>query len=54
MLKLIFALFAPGGIRISFSGSGVRGPDGRQLQRVGLQARPRDEVPEKAIDTLKK
>ena len=28
--------FAPGGIRINFSGHDVRWPDGKQLQRVGL------------------
>ncbi len=58
--------FGPGGIRISFSGHDVRWPDGRQLQRVGLlpdvPVAPtirgiragRDEVLEKAVETLKK
>jgi C-terminal processing protease CtpA/Prc len=53
--------YAPGGIRINFSGHDVRWPDGRQLQRVGLipdiEVRPtiegirtgRDEVLERAI-----
>ena len=53
--------FAPGGIRINFSGHDVRWPDGKQLQRVGLlpdiEVRPtiegirggRDEVLERAI-----
>jgi C-terminal processing protease CtpA/Prc len=55
----------PGGIRITFSGHGVRHADGRQLQRVGLlpdiEVRPtiqgiregRDEVLERAIEYLK-
>lgn len=55
---------APGGIRINFSGSDVRWPDGKQLQRVGLipdiEVRPtiagvragRDEVLERAITYL--
>jgi C-terminal processing protease CtpA/Prc len=54
----------PGGIRITFSGHGVRHADGRQLQRVGLlpdiEVRPtiqgirkgRDEVLERAIEYL--
>lgn len=54
----------PGGIYIRFSGQGVWHPDGRQLQRVGLQpvveVRPtlagiragKDEVLESAIDYL--
>jgi C-terminal processing protease CtpA/Prc len=53
--------FAPGGIRINFSGHDVRWPDGKQLQRVGLipdiEMRPtiggiragRDEVLERAL-----
>jgi C-terminal processing protease CtpA/Prc len=53
--------FAPGGIRINFSGHDVRWPDGKQLQRVGLlpdiEVRPtiegiragRDEVLERAL-----
>jgi C-terminal processing protease CtpA/Prc len=57
--------FAPGNIRISFSGHDVRWPDGTQLQRVGLQpdipVAPtiqgirdgRDEILEKAIEHLK-
>ena len=56
--------WAPGGIRINFSGHDVRWPDGRQLQRVGLipdvEVKPtiagiragRDEVLEKAISYL--
>jgi C-terminal processing protease CtpA/Prc len=56
--------FVPGGIRISFSGQGVRHADGRQLQRKGLapdvDVRPtiagiragRDEVLDKAIEYL--
>ncbi len=54
----------PGGITISFSGHDIRHPDGRQLQRVGLQpdveVRPtiagiragRDEVLERALESL--
>lgn len=57
--------FAPGNIRIGFSGHDVRWPDGRQLQRVGLQpdieVRPtiagiragRDEVLERAVEFAK-
>ncbi len=54
--------FVPGDIRVSFSGQGVRHPDGRQLQRIGLtpdiaikptiagiRAR-RDEVLERAVE----
>jgi C-terminal processing protease CtpA/Prc len=56
--------FAPGGIRINFSGHDVRWPDGRQLQRVGLtpdiEVRPtiegiragKDEVLERAVAYL--
>lgn len=29
-------MFAPGGVGLNFSGEGVRWPDGRQLQRVGI------------------
>ncbi|MCC7173969.1 MAG: hypothetical protein IT159_02140 [Bryobacterales bacterium] len=55
----------PGGITISFSGHDIRHPDGRQLQRAGLQpdieARPtiagirsgRDEVLERALEYLR-
>ncbi len=55
---------APGGIRITFSGHDVRWPDGKQLQRIGLQpdvaATPtiagiragHDEVLEKAIEVM--
>jgi C-terminal processing protease CtpA/Prc len=55
---------APGGITINFSGHDVRWPDGRQLQRVGLQpdieVRPtiegiragRDEVLDRAVAYL--
>ena len=58
--------FAPGGIRISFSGHDVRWPDGRQLQRVGLhpdiEVRPTiagiragtDEVLDRAVAYLEK
>jgi len=57
---------APGGIRINFSGHDVRWPDGRQLQRVGLQPdipiaptiqgirEGRDEVLERAVEYLRK
>jgi C-terminal processing protease CtpA/Prc len=57
--------FAPGGIRISFSGHDVRWPDGAQLQRVGLKPdvrvaptikgirERRDEVLEKALEYLR-
>jgi C-terminal processing protease CtpA/Prc len=60
------SFLVPGGIRISFSGQEVRWPDGRQLQRVGLQpdveVHPtiegiragRDEVLEKAVEFLSK
>jgi C-terminal processing protease CtpA/Prc len=53
---------APGNIRVNFSGHDVRWPDGRQLQRVGLQpdihVRPtiagiragKDEVLDRAIE----
>ena len=37
------AVWAPGGIRIQFSGAGVRQADGRPLQRVGLQPHVRVE-----------
>lgn len=52
----------PGGIRLSFSGQGVRHADGRQLQRLGIQpdipCKPtiagiragKDEVLERAIE----
>ena len=54
----------PGGISVHFSGQGVWHPDGRQLQRLGLQpdieARPtlagiragKDEVLDKAVEYL--
>ena len=54
----------PGGIRIVYSGVGVRHADGRQLQRIGLvpdlEVKPtirgiregRDEVLEKALEYL--
>jgi C-terminal processing protease CtpA/Prc len=54
----------PGGIRIAYSGVGVRHADGRQLQRIGLvpdvEVKPtikgiregRDEVLEKALEFL--
>jgi C-terminal processing protease CtpA/Prc len=32
----VTAWFLPGGLRFAFSGEGVRWPDGRQLQRVGI------------------
>jgi C-terminal processing protease CtpA/Prc len=56
----------PGGIVVRFTGHDVRYPDGRQLQRVGLQplvrVRPtvaglragRDEVLEKALEFLRR
>lgn len=56
--------FAPGGIRINFSGHDVRWPDGKQLQRVGLipdiEAHPsiagiragKDEVLDRAVAYL--
>lgn len=56
----------PGGIRLSFSGQGVRHADGRQLQRLGIQpdipCKPtiagiregRDEVLERAIEFVQK
>ena len=56
--------FAPGGIRINFTGHDVRWPDGTQLQRVGLkpdiEVKPtiagirngRDEVLERAVAYL--
>ena len=54
-------LMLPGGIRVTFTGQGVKHADGRQLQRVGLQpkvfVRPtvmgvregKDEVMDRAI-----
>ncbi len=59
------AMRLPGGILVSFSGHDVRWPDGRQLQRVGLQPdfpvaptiaglrAGRDEVLEKAIAVIR-
>jgi hypothetical protein len=59
-------LSVPGGIYVRFSGQGVWHPDGRQLQRVGLQpdveVRPtlagiragKDEVLDKAVDYLQR
>ena len=58
--------YAPGNLSISFTGHDVRWPDGRQLQRAGLQpdvaVNPtiegiragRDEVLEKAIEVMSK
>jgi C-terminal processing protease CtpA/Prc len=58
--------FAPGGIRINFSGHDVRWPDGSQLQRIGLRPdihvaptiqgirEGRDEILQKAIEHLGK
>jgi C-terminal processing protease CtpA/Prc len=60
----ITGLFLPGDIQVSFTGQGVRFPDGTQLQRVGLVpdvlVRPtvrgirsgRDEVLERAVEWL--
>jgi C-terminal processing protease CtpA/Prc len=61
----VTTLVLPGNLRVSFTGHDVRWPDGRQLQRVGLQpdveVRPtiagvragRDEVLERAVEWLK-
>jgi C-terminal processing protease CtpA/Prc len=61
----VTTLVLPGNLRVSFTGHDVRWPDGRQLQRVGLQpdveVRPtiagvragRDEVLERAVEWLR-
>lgn len=61
----VTTMVLPGNLRVSFTGHDVRWPDGRQLQRVGLQpdveVRPtiagvragRDEVLERAIEWLR-
>ncbi|MBI4902842.1 MAG: hypothetical protein HY820_04355 [Acidobacteria bacterium] len=60
------SFWVPGGLRLSFTGQEPRWPDGRQLQRIGLQpdilVHPtiegiragRDEVLEKAVEFLSK
>jgi C-terminal processing protease CtpA/Prc len=61
----VTTMVLPGNLRVSFTGHDVRWPDGRQLQRKGLQpdveVRPtlagiragRDEVLERAVDWLR-
>jgi len=61
----VTTMVLPGNLRVSFTGHDVRWPDGRQLQRVGLQpdveVRPtiaglragRDEVLERAVEWLR-
>jgi C-terminal processing protease CtpA/Prc len=60
------AMRLPGGILVTFSGQDIRWPDGRQLQRVGLQPdfsvaptiqgkrAGRDEVLEQAIAVVRR